>query len=126
MPNTEIYGCDYSSFGGVSSNGDIMLVEGLSNAKQAIHNQLLTPVGTYPSVDTEYGSSILEIWGEDLIKPNLEALEVHINNALLKQERVKQVTIIKTYVTVDKKIRCNMTVELVDGSEETITLTIEE
>ena len=123
--NEEIYGCDYSSTGEVSSNGDIMTVEGISNAKQAICNQLLTREGTYPSVDTSYGSRIYELYGEDLTKSNLEALTVHINNALLNQERVKNVTNIYPYVTIDKKIKCNITVELVNGSEESLNITIE-
>lgn len=126
MPNTEIYGTDYSSSGEVASNGDIKIVTGLENAKQAICNQLLTRVGTYPSVDTEYGSSIFELWGEDLLKPNLEALSVHISNALYKQERVKTIKDIFPYVTIDKKLKCNMTVELVDGSDETINIEIED
>ena len=124
--NEEIYGCDYSSTGEVSSNGDIMLKEGLENAKQAIRNQLLTRIGTYPSVDNEYGSSIYELYGEDLTKPNLEALTVHISNALLKQERVRRIINIYPYVTIDKKIKCNITVELVNGSEESLNIEIEE
>ena len=45
MPNEEIFGVDYSSDGGISSTGDILCVEGLANAKQAIRNALLTPLG---------------------------------------------------------------------------------
>ena len=65
MPNEEIYGVDYSSTGGVSSTGDILCVSGLDNAKQAIHNALITPMGSYPSVDDEYGSEIYTLHGED-------------------------------------------------------------
>ena len=31
-----IYGCDYSSKGGITASGDIELVEGLDNAKQKL------------------------------------------------------------------------------------------
>ena len=52
----EIYGVDYSSLGGVTATGDIALVEGLDNAKQSIHNQMLTMKGFYPSIYDDYGS----------------------------------------------------------------------
>ena len=41
-----IYGVDYASTGGVTSTGDIELVEGLDNAKQSITNHILTEKGT--------------------------------------------------------------------------------
>lgn len=126
MVNEEIYGCDYSSIGGITSNGDIMLVEGLNNAKQAIRNQLVTPIGTYPEIDEFYGSRIREIWGEDFNKENIEALKIHIANALYSQERVRNILNIEYHITVDKKIKINIAVELVDGSEENIELMMEE
>lgn len=126
MIDENIYGCDYSTSGEVSSNGDIMLVNGLVNAKQAISNQLLTRIGTYPSVDTEYGSNIFEYIGEDLSKSNFEALTVHINNALCKQERVSKVTRIQPYISIDRKVKVTIDVELVNGSEETINIELEE
>lgn len=126
MVNEEIYGCDYCSCGGVTSTGDIMVVDGLDNARQAIKNELLTRQGTYPSISIEYGSRIYDILGEDLTKPTLDALSVHISNALYKQERVKNIIEINPYVTIDKKLKANIKVELVNGSEETINLTIED
>ena len=84
MPNEEIYGVDYSSTGGVSSTGDILCVSGLDNARQAIRNELLTPMGSYPSVDDEYGSEIYKLHGEDLTDNQLQALTVYIQNALMK------------------------------------------
>ena len=85
MPNEEIYGVDYSSTGGVTSTGDILCVEGLDNARQAIRNALITPIGAYPSVDDEYGSLLYTLQGEDLTKNQLQAFEVYINNSLLKE-----------------------------------------
>ena len=126
MFDDSIYGCDYCSCGSVASNGDIMLVSGLDNARQAIHNQLLTLEGTYPSVDTEYGSMVSSMIGEDFTKPNLERLSVHISNALYKQPRVKSINSIEPYVTVDKKLKVNITVQLVDGSTETVKLELME
>lgn len=126
MISEEIYGCDYSSYGEVTSSGDVKLVDGLENAKQAIRNQLLTRVGTYPSIDTEYGSRIKELWGEDVTTPNLDSLKVHINNSLLEQPRVKSVIDIKPYVSIDKKIKVNILVELVNEVEEQIIIEIGE
>lgn len=115
-----IYGCDYSSTGQVSETGDILLVEGLSNARQSILNQLLTEKGFYPSIDSEYGSEIYEIFGEDVEDFNLDALEVYITNALLENGRVESINRLDTYVTVDKKIMVLLEVSLVNGAEETV------
>lgn len=124
MPNEDIYGADYCSCGNVNSTGDVMLVTGLDNAKQAVRNQLLTRKGTYPSVDDEYGSLIYEVYGEDLTKPNLDALEVYVTNALLDQPRVAKIESINTYITIKNKIICNITVELVNGSEQSFNIEV--
>lgn len=115
-----IYGCDYSSTGGISETGDILLVEGLPNARQSILNQLLTEKGFYPSIDSEYGSEIYEIFGEDIEDFNLDALEVYITNALFENERVESTNRLETYVTVKKKIMVLLDISLVNGTEETI------
>ena len=125
MPNEEIYGVDYSSTGGVSSTGDILCVNGLDNARQAIRNALLTPMGSYPSVDDEYGSEIYKIHGEDLTDPQLQALTVYIQNALLKQERVKEIETIEVKLTNDG-LKAYLHVLLVNDSEEEIELDMED
>lgn len=125
MPNEEIYGVDYSSTGGVSSTGDILCVAGLDNAKQAIHNSLITPLGAYPSVDDEYGSEIYTLHGEDLTDNQLQALTVYIQNALLEQERVKEIKDIEIKLTEDG-LKAYLHVLLVNDSEEMITLDMEE
>lgn len=121
MPNEEIYGVDYSSTGDVSSTGDILCVSGLANAKQAIRNALLTPLGSYPSVDDEYGSEIYKLHGEDLTDNQLQALTVYINNALLKQERVRKIQDIDVMQNNDG-LKARLHVLLVNGSEEEITI----
>lgn len=125
MPNEEIYGVDYSSSGGVSSTGDILCVGGLDNAKQAIHNALLTPLGAYPSVDDEYGSEIYTIHGEDLTPNQLQALTVHIQNALFKQERVKEIKDVELKQNKDG-LKAYLHVLLVNDAEEEIILDMEE
>lgn len=121
-----IYGCDYSSNGGVTAMGDIELVEGLSNARQSIVNQLLTEKGFYPSIDEDYGSEIFEVLGEDLEDSGIEALKVHIQNTLYDNERVKSINRIEPYVTVDKRINIIIEVELVNGTEESFNIQLDE
>lgn len=121
-----IYGCDYSSNGGVTTTGDIELVEGLPNARQSIVNQLLTEKGFYPSIDDEYGSEIYEVLGEDFEDESIEALQVYIKNALYENERVKNINRIEPYVTVDKKISIILEVELVNGTEESFNIGLDE
>ena len=125
MPNEEIYGVDYSSTGGVSSTGDILCVQGFDNARQAIRNELLTPLGSYPSVDDEYGSEIYTLHGEDLTDAQLQALTVHIQNALFKQERVQEIQDIELKLT-DDGLKAYLHVLLVNDSEEEITLDLED
>ena len=125
MPNEEIYGVDYSSNGGVSSTGDILCVEGLENAKQAIRNGLVTPLGSYPSVDDEYGSEIYTLQGEDLTSNQLQALTVHIQNALLKEERVKEIQNIELKLEPEG-LKAYLHVLLVNDAEEEMTLDMED
>jgi phage baseplate assembly protein W len=125
MPNEEIYGVDYSSTGAVSSTGDILTVSGLDNARQAIRNELLTPMGSYPSMDDEYGSEIYKMHGEDLTKSQLQALTVYIENALLKQERVNKIENVEVKLT-SEGLKAYLHVLLVNGSEEELTLDLEE
>lgn len=122
----EIYGCDYSSKGGVTATGDIMLIEGLDNAKQSITNHILTRKGTYPSVDTEYGSEIYEALGEDYETSPIQALRVYIQNALMDNPRVRSINRIDPMVTVDKRLIMLIEVMLVNGTEETLNLNIDE
>lgn len=123
--NEKIYGVDYDSNGRVSSTGDILLVEGIDNAKQAIKNALLTPKGSYPSVDDEYGSEIWNLIGEDLTKNQIDALHVHIHNALLKQERVKEIRDIEIKTT-KTGLKAILNVLLVNGSEEEMEINLGE
>lgn len=117
-----LFGCDYSSKGGVTATGDIELIEGISNAKQSIKNQILTEKGTYPSIDDSYGSEIYEILGEDFEDASVEALKVYTHNVLLENERVKEIRAINPLVTVDRKLVLNIHIELVNGTEDTLNV----
>ena len=121
-----LYGVDYSSKGGVTATGDMELVSGLSNAKQSIFNQLLIEKGTYPSIDTEYGSEIYEVFGEDFENTSIESLTIHIRNVLYDNPRVETINEITPVITVDKKLVMNINVELVNGQNTTFNIGIEE
>lgn len=120
-----IYGVDYSSTGEVSNTGDMLLVEGLANAKQSIRNQILTEKGFYPSVDTDYGSEVYEVLGEDIEEPTLEALKIYIQNTLLDNPRVKEILDINPYWTIDRQLIVMIKVGLVNGTEEDLNIQFE-
>ena len=117
-----IFGCDYSSTGDINEKGDILLVEGLDNAKQNIRNNILTKKGYYPSVDTEWGSEIHEVLGEDMNKDSIDAIVVHIQNVMRSNPRVLSVSQINPYVTIDKRLIFKIELMLVNGTEETINI----
>jgi len=121
-----IFGTDYSSKGGVTSTGDIELVTGLENAKQNIHNQLLTQKGFYPSVDNEWGSELFEALGEDFEGQSIDALIIYIRNALYENPRVQTIQRIEPYITVDRKLNFILEVSLVNGTDETMNLDLGE
>lgn len=122
----EIYGVDYSSKGGVTASGDMELRSGFENAKQSILNQILTEKGTYPSIDSDYGSEIYEVLGEDYESATVEALQIYIQNALLENPRVKEISRIEPHQTVKGELNFILTITLVNGSEDTINLNISE
>lgn len=121
-----LFGCDYSSTGGISATGDILLVEGINNAKQSIHNWLLTDKGFYPSIDEEYGSNIREGLGESHVAHNLDAVEVYIKEALFANPRVETIESIGRYVKVNGDVIMRINVILVNGDNETFNLNISE
>lgn len=121
-----LFGADYSSQGELTSTGDIALVEGLTNAKQSIVNNILIEKGTYPNIDSEYGSEIYEVLGEDYEAGNVEALQVYIRNCLLENERVQTINNITPYTTVDKRLILNISVELVNGQDTEFLIDLED
>lgn len=126
VQDDSMFGCDYSSKGGVTATGDIELVEGLDNAKQNIRNWLLTDKGVYPSIDDEYGSEIRNIFGEDFEGENVSTLKVYIENALLMNPRVLRIDSIEPYVMIDGALRMLIEITLVNGTEESLSIPIDE
>lgn len=117
MTDTEIYGTDYSSDGFITSNGDIGLVNELANAEQAIRNRLLTRLGTYPNIDTEYGSNVHQALGEKSNSSLISELRVYVENCMLEEPRVYG--IINLDITLENHdiIKLQLQLQLVDGSE---------
>ena len=117
MTDTEIYGCDYSSTGFITSNGDMGCVSELDNAEQAIKNRLLTRLGTYPSIDSEYGSEIHLVQGEKRNEKHINELEIYIRNCMLEEPRVYEVTDLNITEVEHDALRIDLLLLLVDGSE---------
>ena len=117
MTDTEIYGADYSSDGFITSNGDIGLVSELANAVQAIRNRLLTRLGTYPNIDTDYGSNVHEALGEKINSALISELRVYIENCMLEEPRVYEILSLDISKEGHDTIHLQLQLQLVDGSE---------
>ena len=117
MTDTEIYGADYSSDGFITSNGDIGLVTELSNAEQAIRNRLLTRLGTYPNIDTEYGSNVHQAVGEKRNPSLISELRVYVENCMLEEPRVYGIINLDITPENHDSIKLQLQLQLVDGSE---------
>ena len=117
MTDTEIYGTDYSSDGFITSNGDIGLVTELENAEQAIRNRLLTRLGTYPTIDDEYGSNVHQALGEKINSSLISELRVYIENCMLEEPRVYRILTLDITPENHDNIKLQLQLQLVDGSE---------
>ena len=117
MTDTEIYGADYSSDGFITSNGDIGLVTELANAEQAIRNRLLTRLGTYPNIDTEYGSNVYQAVGEKINNSLISELRVYVENCMLEEPRVYGIINLDITPENHDSIKLQLQLQLVDGSE---------
>ncbi len=117
MTDTEIYGTDYSSKGFITSNGDLGLVEELDNAEQAIRNRLMTRLGTYPTIDDEYGSEVHNVLGEKRNPSLISELSVYIENCMLEEPRVYEVTNLDITQEGHDMLHLQLQLQLVDGSE---------
>ena len=117
MTDTEIYGTDYSSEGFITSNGDIGLVTELANAEQAIRNRLLTRLGTYPTIDTDYGTNVHQALGEKINNSLISELRVYIENGMLEEPRVYGIINLDITPAEHEVLIIALHLQLVDGSE---------
>lgn len=125
MVDTEIYGCDYSSKGYVTSNGDIGCVRDLENVAQQVHNRLRTRLGTYPAIDDGYGSEVHLILGEKNNTQLLRELEVYIQNCMVEEPRVQEVLDLQILKKDKDTVLIELLLQLVDGSEMELTEELE-
>ncbi len=117
MTDTEIYGTDYSSDGFITSNGDLGLVTELANAEQAIRNRLLTRIGTYPNIDTDYGSEVYQVLGEKRNQSRISELRVYVENCMLEEPRVYSILNLEITPVEHDVLVIALHLQLVDGSE---------
>ena len=117
MTDTEIYGTDYSSEGFITSDGDLGLVTELDNAEQAIRNRLLTRLGTYPNIDTDYGSNVHLALGEKITPSLISELRVNIENCMLEEPRVYGILNLDITPEEHDSLQIALQLQLVDGSE---------
>jgi len=110
----EIFGIDYSSNGELTSSGDLMLIEGLDNAKQAIRNRLLTRIIIYDYLDS-YGCDLDKVVGEPTNNTTLQLLNLILKDSLNLEPRVKQVLKLDCFLE-GKKIISEMNLLLVDDT----------
>ncbi|MDP1553702.1 MAG: hypothetical protein Q8M06_11885 [Methanobacteriaceae archaeon] len=110
----EIFGIDYSSNGELTSSGDLMLVEGLNNAKQAIRNRLLTRIMVYDYLGG-YGCDLDKVVGEPTNNTTLQLLNLILSDSLNLEPRVQQVLKLDCFFE-DKKIIVEMNLLLVDDT----------
>lgn len=114
MTDEAIFGKDYSANGELTSKGDLMLVSGLSNAKQAIRNRLLTNKDVYNYL-SNYGCDLRSVLGEKRNHTSLQLLDLIIRESLNLEPRAQRVKELDCYFT-EGRIVAEISIELVDGS----------
>lgn len=114
MTDESIFGKDYSANGGLTSKGDLMLVSGLGNAKQAIKNRLLTNIKVYDYL-SDYGCELYTVLGEKRNHSSLQLLDLIIRDSLNLEPRVQKVLELNCYFK-ENMIVAEINLELVDGS----------
>lgn len=117
----EIFGIDYSSNGELTSSGDLMLLDGLDNAKQAIRNRLLTRIMTYDYLG-KYGCDLDKVVGEPTNHITLQLLDLIIKDSLNLEPRVQEILGFNSYFE-DKNIIVELNLLLVDDTIIDLNLT---
>jgi len=110
----EIFGIDYTSNGELTSSGDLMLVDGLDNAKQAIKNRLLTRIQVYDYLG-EYGCDLDKVIGEPTNQITLKLLDLIIKDSLNLEPHVKKILGLNSYFE-NKTIISELNLLLVDNT----------
>lgn len=121
MMDESIFGKDYSANGELTSKGDLMLVSGLGNARQAIKNRLLTNKDVYDYLGN-YGCELNKVLGEKRNHTSLQLLELIIMDSLNIEPRVQKVLELDCYYK-ENRIVAEINLELVNGSVLDLTIT---
>lgn len=87
------YGTDIDSTGKLDSKGQIALVTGVDNVRQAIRNRLLTELDTYIEWCDDYGTTLRDMLRRDLTPSNIEWIKTEIQMNILKEPRVAGCTV---------------------------------
>lgn len=121
MMDESIFGKDYSANGELTSKGDLMLVSGLGNARQAIKNRLLTNKDVYDYLGN-YGCELNKVLGEKRNHTSLQLLDLIIRDSLNSEPRVQKVLELDCYYK-ENRIVAEINLELVNGSVLDLTIT---
>lgn len=84
------YGTDFDSSWSVTSQGDLKILRGMDNAKQAILNRLLTPYKELDEFYNEYGCRSHEELGNGNDEHSKQRLELYIRETLKQEPRVAE------------------------------------
>jgi len=82
------FGTDIDSTGKLDSKGQVALVSGTDNVKQAIRNRLLTELDVYIEWCDDYGTTLRDMLREELTDNSIEWIKTEIQMNVLKEPRV--------------------------------------
>jgi phage baseplate assembly protein W len=82
------FGTDIDSTGILDSKGQVALVSGTDNVKQAIRNRLATELDVYIEYCDDYGTNLQDMFGDELTDNTIEWIKTEIQMNVLKDPRV--------------------------------------
>ena len=82
------FGTDFDSTGKLDSKGQVALVSGAANVQQAIKNRLLTELDVYIEYCDDYGTTLKDMFGDELTDNTIEWIKTEIQMNVLKEPRV--------------------------------------
>lgn len=82
------FGVDIDSTGKLDSKGQVALVSGADNVKQAIRNRLLTELDVYIEYCDGYGTTLRDMFRKGLTDNSIEWIKTEIQTNVLKEPRV--------------------------------------
>lgn len=86
------YGTDFASHGKLDSKGQVPIVSGIDNVKQAVRNRIKTYLGTYDFIDPEYGTLLKDHLGMKNNQISQEITCLEIETRVINDPRIKDAT----------------------------------